>query len=80
MIARRSNCVSLKLWSQLEGKGTTAPMGFGISVVEVILEASDSYLMRFEAPEGRIVSEHEGIYNDQLRELFTNETGLDVCL
>lgn len=52
----------------------------GISLVEVILEASDTYRVRFEAAEGRIVSEHEGIYNNQLRELFTSETGLDAYL
>jgi hypothetical protein len=52
----------------------------GISLIEVILEPSDTYRVRFEATEGRIVSEHESIYNDQLRELFTSETGLDVYL
>ena len=52
----------------------------GISLVEVTLEPSDTYRVRFEAAGGMIVSEHENIYNDQLRELFTSETGLDVYL
>lgn len=50
----------------------------GISLVEVILEPSGTYRVRFEAAGGRIVSEHENIYSDQLRELFTSETGLDT--
>ena len=48
--------------------------------LKVILEPSDTYRVRFEAAEGRIISEHESIYNDQLRELFTSETGLDTYL
>jgi hypothetical protein len=27
-----------------------------------------------------LISEHEDIYNDQLQELFTSETGLDTHL
>ncbi len=47
----------------------------GINLVEVILTPSDTYRVRFLKGEA-LISEHEDIYNDQLQELFTNETGL----
>ena len=50
-----------------------------IDRVEIILEWNDTYRVMFKKGEGTI-SEHEGIYNDQLQELFAEETGLDTHL
>ena len=51
----------------------------GIDRVEVILTWADTYRVLFKKGE-TIISEHEGVYNDQLQELFTSETGLDTHL
>ena len=51
----------------------------GIGSVEVILMWDDTYHVLFKKGE-EIVSQHEGIYNDQLQELFTSETGLGTHL
>lgn len=50
-----------------------------INFVEIILTPMDTYHLLFKKGD-EIVSEHEGIYNDQLQELFTSETGLDTHL
>ena len=52
----------------------------GIDQGTVILTIDDTYTVRFERAEGTLVSEHEGIFNDQLQELFTSETGLNTYL
>jgi len=52
----------------------------GIDQVTVILTIDDTYTVRFETGEGVLVSEHEGIFNDQLQKLFTSENGLNTYL
>jgi hypothetical protein len=52
----------------------------GINTVEVVLEPSDTYQVRFLKATGEPVSEYEGIHSDQLQELFTRETELDTHL
>jgi hypothetical protein len=58
----------------------------GINVVEITLNPADTYDVKFKklgpAPKYDItvVSEHDGIYNDMLRELFEKETGLYLTL
>lgn len=58
----------------------------GINNVLITLTGDDTYDMVFKktgrAPkyENAVVSEHKGIYNDQLREIFTRETGLETSL
>ena len=55
----------------------------GINHVTVILEPSDTYRVMFRRIRGRnltTVSEHSDIYNDQLRGLFEDVTGLRTSL
>lgn len=58
----------------------------GINVVRIILNAMDTYDVKFEklgrAPkfERTTVSEIEGVYEDMLRDVFTKETGLQTSL
>ncbi len=55
----------------------------GIDLISVILEPSDTYTMKFEKTCGHLramISEHAGIYDDQLQGIFTAETGLDTHL
>lgn len=64
----------------------TLPRGFankGINKVRITLLPTDLYKVEFLKFNGRklsidTVSEHEGVYSDQLRSLFTKETGLDT--
>ncbi|MGD1154186.1 MAG: hypothetical protein ABR911_15100 [Syntrophales bacterium] len=51
----------------------------GINLVEVILTPSGTYRVRF-LKGAALIREHEDIYNDQLQELFTSETGLATHL
>lgn len=51
----------------------------GINIVEVILTPMDTYRVLFKKSD-EIISEHDGIYNDQFQELFSKETGLDTHL
>lgn len=55
----------------------------GINIVRVKLTANDDYTVRFERlrkvgglPEFKVVREVEGVYADNLQEVFTNHTGL----
>lgn len=56
----------------------------GINMVQITLDtASDLYSVRFlkaRKLEVDVVSEHDGIYGDQLRQLFTRATGLETSL
>ena len=49
-------------------------------IVEILLEPTDTYRVRFLKATGEVISEYEDIYNDQLQELFTRETGLKTHL
>lgn len=53
----------------------------GISHVTVVLDCDDTYIVEFKKWNARrfeytIIARHIDIYADNLRELFTNETGL----
>jgi len=58
----------------------------GINTVVITLDASDTYRLKFvklgRAPKFSItlVKEYEGIYCDQLREIFEKTTGLRTSL
>ena len=55
----------------------------GINRVTVTLDPSDTYTVTFLCVRGtkvHDVAQHHGIYADQLRSLFTSETGLEVSL
>jgi hypothetical protein len=55
----------------------------GINFVQVILGRDDLYTVKFYKMRGlklTLISEHEGIYNDMLADLFTRNTGLSVSL
>lgn len=55
----------------------------GINFVKVQLNAEDTYDVTFVRLRGvkyTIVAERKSIYADQLREVFTRETGLDTSL
>lgn len=82
-----SNFVGLTagLMFKLPGGGGGAKQG--INRVEIELEPADLYTIRFSNIRfGRLdmqiktISEHFGIYHDQLRGIFTAETGLDTHL
>jgi len=55
-----------------------------ISIVTIALTESDTYRIRFYRTVGRYLTETvkdiEGIYHDQLRDIFTAETGLRTSL
>ena len=55
----------------------------GINFVRITLDASDTYDVTFgrlRAGKLKLIAEHSFIYCDQLRSLFTSETGLQVSL
>lgn len=55
----------------------------GINAVKIKLDPSDTYSVTFMKIRGHnlaTVSEHSGIYDDMLQDLFTRETGLDTHL
>ena len=64
------------------------PRGFannGINSVVVRLDADDTYTMLFNKRTAmganvQSIATHTGVYADQLRSLFTAETGLDTSL
>lgn len=58
-----------------------------VNRVRVTLDADDTYTVKFSrelnvkgVPTATLVSEFAGVYADQLRSLFTQETGLDTPL
>lgn len=66
---------------QLPGGGGRVKAG--VNNVQVILAADDTYKMYFSRRRGssfKTVASHEGIYCDQLQEIFTKETGLYTSL
>ena len=59
----------------------------GANLVRVTLEPTDLYRVEFfklysfrGQPRLREISRHDGVYFDQLRKIFTAETGLDTSL
>ena len=55
----------------------------GVNLVKVTLAASDTYTVRFMKLSGlnlRECGEVEGVYAENLREVFTERTGLDCTL
>lgn len=58
----------------------------GINAVRITLDPSDTYTITFykqaRAPSFAVsvVAEHSDVYCDQLREIFTRETGLETSL
>lgn len=56
---------------------------YGINYVKITLNSMDTYDMEFgriDKSEYRVISYIEGIYNDNLQETFTENTGLDTHL
>ena len=54
-----------------------------INFVQILLEPSDTYRMKFYKVRGRevrLMAEHSMIYDDMLQRIFTAETGLDTHL
>ena len=59
------------------------PRSNGVSQIKVTLTAMDDYIVEFigmYAGQLTVKARHDGIYCDQLQELFTRETGLDTHL
>lgn len=55
----------------------------GISGIRITLDASDTYtveFLKFSKCEVKTVSQFEGVYFDQLRDLIESETGLFTSL
>jgi hypothetical protein len=55
----------------------------GINYVDITLDPMDTYTVKFYRVRGvkvTLVSEHDDIFVDMLRPLFTRETGLDTSL
>lgn len=55
----------------------------GATLVRVTLDLDDTYIVKFFTVRGRLphpVSEHDGVYADQLQSIFTQQTGLDTRL
>lgn len=56
------------------------PRSKGITHVRIRLDPNDTYTMEFIHIHGmnepKVISKHSGIYNDQLQDVFTSETGL----
>lgn len=55
----------------------------GINYVKVTLTAADDYTVEFGKVRGlkyQVLDRFEGIYAEQLRELFTRTTGLDTSM
>jgi hypothetical protein len=55
----------------------------GINYVQVTLTSADDYSVRFLRVRGlkvTVVAEREGVYNDNLRAVFTAVTGLETSL
>ena len=71
-----------------EGNGLTCKIGRngkGVTHFRVTLDLSDTYKVEFfkwnaRALELKLLTEFEGVYCDQLRELFTAQTGLYTSL
>lgn len=54
-----------------------------VNVIRIFLTWDDRYTVMYENLRGtkrKIISHHEGLYNDQLQADFTAETGLDTRL
>jgi hypothetical protein len=55
----------------------------GINLVAVRLNDRDLYDVTFSRVRGirsTVIAEHQDVYSDRLREIFTSETGLDTAL
>ena len=55
----------------------------GINYVKVVLTPADTYTMIFGKTRGtsfRILAVVEGVYDDMLRAIFTQQTGLDCTM
>ncbi|MEM8183787.1 hypothetical protein Q4R69_18865 [Morganella morganii subsp. sibonii] len=55
----------------------------GINCIQVVLDPSDTYTMKFLKIRGmdcKIISEIQGLFFDQLQEVFTEKTGLNTSL
>lgn len=55
----------------------------GINLVQITLDASDTYTVKFMRMRGRevhTIAERSGVYNDNLRDVFTSVTGLHTSL
>lgn len=48
----------------------------GIRFIEIRLNSMHTYDINFKTGSGKLVKRIEGIYNDQLQEIFTDYTGL----
>lgn len=76
-LVAHSNALSFKLPS------TPHFVRDGINYVKVTLTDADDYTLEFGRVWGhsyKVIRTTDGIYSDQLRETFTNVTGLDTSL
>jgi hypothetical protein len=62
------------------GIAFTIPTHKGIRGVRIYLNSMDTYDIHFLNRNFEVVKKCEGIYNDQLQEIFTRETGLYTSL
>jgi len=61
------------------GLGIRFPRSNGINYLEIKLNSMDTYDLKFKRIHGTniiLVKEIRGVYEDQLQEIFTHETGL----
>ena len=49
-------------------------------IVNITLDASDTYTMEFMTNSGKVVSSRDGLYAEDLRKVFEKETGLYLSL
>ena len=74
--------------SSNEGRGLVFQAGANVKTVthvEIILEASDTYTVRFSRLDGRTcrmstLAEHADVYAEDLLDIFEDETGLFATL
>jgi len=52
----------------------------GIRIVKITLNQVDTYDINFMSASGKIIKQENNIYNDQLQEVFTQNTGLHTHL
>ena len=52
----------------------------GISYVKITLTEMDVYTIEFLSKTGKVIEKAEDVYNDQLQNIFTKNTGLETHL
>ena len=52
----------------------------GIKYIKITLNEMDTYNVTFQSRSGKVIKEINDVYNDQLQNVFTSETGLNTHL